>query len=140
MEAKQISLQVKRGGVIEIVGRFLKNASDKIFSLSKPNSALYLNVSSADTFFDGEDGGLVMNFKVGEHIKNEVRKNPDFLPKVVSSTDIPFLFERMQDREREQYGKSFADMSIDELLANEEFVRELFTEAPTMRELACARI
>ncbi|MCE9585614.1 hypothetical protein K8Q94_03280 [Candidatus Nomurabacteria bacterium] len=90
------------------------NLSEKKFSLSKPQSAMFIELEKP--FFDGETGDLVAKAKVEKYIGNEVRNNPDFLPKEVSFDEVPSLTGILDDAEREKFGKTIQEMEFSEVL------------------------
>ena len=116
MDAKKVSLQFKRNSVVEIVDRFIKNASEKKFSLSKPNSRIVFELNSAKKYFDGKNGDLIVEFPVKErHIADEILKNPEFFAQQHDLTQVTSLTEIQDEQERSLYGKPAREMDIPEL-------------------------
>lgn len=123
---KNISIRITRGGIAE-VGRSVKNVSEKKFDLSKPGSALF--AAPHEVVFDGQSGDLIARANVEPHVAKEIRRNPDFFPTEADYSEIPSLAERLDDQEREQYGKTLAEMDIAELLSVPEIAKELLKVA-----------
>lgn len=107
MDAKNFFLQFNRDSVIEC-GRHLKNLSEKKFTLSRPNSAVY--VEPADIFFNGENGDLVVKAPVEKYVSKEITRNPNFFPKEVEFNQIPTLSGMMDNMERELQGKTMVEV------------------------------